>query len=136
MSVNFKHIEADHLDCQSYKSKTNDEPKRLSKVSINFQKLLSSIRPCKSYASTISSNGPVSSPSEIEKAHPLANNCPQSSTTSSTAVSIEHVDAERVKKLRQNEGPLDNNQHSQKPRLNHCKIKNHRLRPLTAHLHM
>ena len=108
-SDHFKRMETDHIDCQSYKSKTNDGLKRLSKVSITFQKQLSSISPCKSYASSISSNGPVSSPSEIEKAQPLTNDCPQSSTTSSTAASIEHVVAERVKKIRENEGPLDNN---------------------------
>lgn len=100
-------METDHLNCQSYKSKTNDELKRLSKVSINFQKQLSSISPCKSYASSISNNSPVnSSTSEIEKVPSQANERPQSSTTSPTTVSIEHVVAENVKKIRESEGPL------------------------------
>lgn len=109
----FKRMETDHQDCQSYKSKTNDELKRLSKVSINFQKQLSSISPCKSYASTISNNSPVnSSSSEIEKVPSQANDWPQSSTT----LSIEKVVAEKVKKLREGLEPSDlNPTHSKVP---------------------
>lgn len=50
---NIKRVETEQMDFQVYKSKTNDELKRLSKVSIKNQKQMSALSPRKSHASTL-----------------------------------------------------------------------------------
>lgn len=46
----FKRVESDFTEFQSVKSKTNDDIKRLAKVSSTCQKQISSISPNKTYA--------------------------------------------------------------------------------------
>lgn len=62
---NIKRVETEQMDYKIYKSKINDELKRLSKVSINFQKQMSALSPRKSYASTL--NKPIFEGTEIAK---------------------------------------------------------------------
>jgi hypothetical protein len=52
-SENFKRADTDRIEYELQKAKTNDELKRLSKVTANFQKQLSMFRSSKSYASTV-----------------------------------------------------------------------------------
>lgn len=52
-SDNFKILDTEKMEYQMDKTKTNEELKRLSKVSTNFQKQISALSPSKTYASTI-----------------------------------------------------------------------------------
>lgn len=59
----FKRVESDFMEFQNVQSKTNDDIKRLAKVSSTCQKQISSISPNKTYANAASEQTKASPPS-------------------------------------------------------------------------
>lgn len=115
---NIKRVETEQMDFQVYKSKTNDELKRLSKVSIKNQKQMSALSPRKSHASTLNRpmcEGTKTAESEGENSYQNDRppnhheysllstvSSPKSSTPSSPASEtvIQNTGAEKVRELR------------------------------------
>ena len=76
----FKRVESDFDEFRNFQSKTNDEIKRLTKVSSTCQKQISTLRPSKTYAEALSEKNnatPAMSDQNVQKKYGCMSKCPK-----------------------------------------------------------
>lgn len=96
---NIKRVESDFDECRIHKNKTNDELKRLAKVSLNFQKQLSTLSPNKTYANIVDEQSKTSTISENRCLVEEAESC-RTIHHNSQSDSLGNVVAEGIQSLR------------------------------------
>lgn len=95
----FKRVESDFMEFQNVQSKTNDDIKRLAKVSSTCQKQISSISPNKTYANAASEQTKASPTSPDRNVQKNTDECRNAPKTSSFKTINETI-AEKIHSIR------------------------------------